>query len=231
MLPGIAAPVALVLCVRRWGLADVPNLVYVAALLSMSFAAFFMNMFYNNLATGEESTAIGPIIGVTVFIVAVAGFFHILNAPMIATESLSMVPGIQTPALHIDSAWSSWSSQPRPWSSSKTWPWCCACWRCYGDGDGLQSRREWRAPQQRYSASRSDVWSSTGSRYLSGCSQRGNGSRRLIVRTGPRTATYPPSLLTPTGERRALRALQGRRHGTVAVRTSNPALARLAPRR
>lgn len=78
MLPGIAAPVALVLCVRRWGLARVPNLVYVAALLSVSFAAFFMNMFYDSLAA-ENDIAIGPIIGVTAFIVAVAGFFRILK--------------------------------------------------------------------------------------------------------------------------------------------------------
>jgi len=79
MLPGIAAPVVLVLCVRRRGLARVPNLFYVAALLSVSFAAFFMNMFYNSFTAGDADVEIGPIIGISVFILAVAGFIHILK--------------------------------------------------------------------------------------------------------------------------------------------------------
>lgn len=80
MLPGIAAPVILVLCVRRWGLARVPNLVYVTALLSVSFVAFFMNMFYNSFTAGDADIEIRPIIGISALIIAVAGFIHILKS-------------------------------------------------------------------------------------------------------------------------------------------------------
>jgi hypothetical protein len=57
----------------------VPNFVYVAALLPVSYAAFFMNMFYNSLLADDESSTIGPIIGATAFIIAVAGFVHVLG--------------------------------------------------------------------------------------------------------------------------------------------------------
>lgn len=75
-IPGIVAPVALVLCARWWGLAGVPKLIYVAALLPMIYVAFFMNLYYGNVA--EISTA-GPLIGAIVFVVTAGGFADILR--------------------------------------------------------------------------------------------------------------------------------------------------------
>ncbi|MGH3824796.1 MAG: hypothetical protein ACRDRA_18475 [Pseudonocardiaceae bacterium] len=86
MLLGVAAPVALVGYVRRRGLARAPDFLYVVALLPVSYAAFFMNRFYNSLLAGGDRITIGHVIGATVFVVAVAGYWLALPVGLFAAR-------------------------------------------------------------------------------------------------------------------------------------------------